>query len=1432
MTKFFQFSYMLMLCSFALFGTSLSAQTGNSPCLGDTLKPFFERCSPNIVLTTTDTCAVAQWAEPLAFDNCGIRSLVGSHQSGMCFGLGTTNVSFYAADSSGNTQPCRFTVTVLRSNIDSVCVNDTIKPRFLSCPISQTFTAGSDSCMFVQWAIPTATDNCGTPLISSNYPSGTCFKAGTTNVVYTAADGKGNKGTCTFSVSVLLNPVDLDCGVDTIKPHFTTCPVNSVFSTLDSCIIVKWALPTAYDDCSNPSLSSNYNSGACFTTGIKNIVYTATDAKGNKATCTFTINVIRPNIDSICANDTTKPRFVTCPVNSSFTTLDSCMKVTWNLPTAIDLCSTPSLSSNYNSGACFNTGITNVVYTATDAKGNKATCTFTINVIRPNIDSFCANDTIKPFFTTCPANSVFSTLDSCMKITWNAPTVTDFCSTPSLSSNYPSGTCFKLGVTNVIYTATDAKGNKATCAFNIYVTRPNIDSICATDTIKPRFTSCPTIVSVTTLDSCARPTWTIPVVVDNCGIQTVIPSHQPSSCFQLGSTIVTYTAFDKKGNKATCVFGVNVTRPNIDSLCANDTIKPRFTFCPPNITLTTSDTCARAQWALPLAVDNCGISTVTSNISTNPTAATTNCFRVGANDVVYTATDVKGNKTTCAFTVNVTRVIVDSFPCLNDTIKPRFVFCPQNIILTTLDSCAKATWAVPTAIDNCGIPTVIQSHKPGTCFKIGTTPVSYTAIDNKGNVGSCVFIIVVNRSTITNVCANDTIKPRFNYCPQSITLSSTDSCARAYWGAPVATDNCGVPSVLGNFTSGTCFKTGTTDVIYTATDAKGNKSTCSFAVTVKNPCATDSIKPRFNTCPTNIVVTSTDSCSKVQWATPSATDNCSKAIITSNFTSGTCFKAGTTTVTYTATDARGNASICSFTVTVKNPCANDTTKPVLYYCPTNITKETPDTLALVSFRAPTAVDNCGIKSLIASPKSGSVFQVGTTNVIYTATDLSNNTKTCSFTVTIKQVIPPCFYDTVPPVFTNCPADISVKTTSTSAIAQWTKPTATDNCSTPSVSSNLASGSNFPVGSTTVLYTAKDAKNNYGYCSFKVIVTKVAFVIDSNQCYVLVARSSRKALTIGYASTTAGADAVQWTYQNAPNQKWRISNADSNSVNLTVKHSNMNLDTRWGSLANGSRLMQWAKSAGATQKWQLIPTTDGYFKVVNKGSGRALSVGGGAATTTDGSLLVQLDYTGQASQQWSIESVPCASVTNAANFASSDMLDMSAKSEVNRARIEWVDNTGFKNDYYEVEKLNQTSGKFESLSIVNNKSFGNDLTAQTVYDNAPTEGDNIYRVKVVYVDSLEKISPVSKVNFSNVKSAKAFPNPASDFVDIDLNAYKNETVGVYLYNGFGKQVAFQNVQKGSASAVHFDISSQPTGQYLIRITAQGKRDVTQQLQIIR
>ncbi|MBC6369073.1 HYR domain-containing protein, partial [Algoriphagus sp. AK58] len=167
----------------------------------------------------------------------------------------------------------------------------------------------------------------------------------------------------------------------------------------------------------------------------------------------------------------------------------------------------------------------------------------------------------------------------------------------------------------------------------------------------------------------------------------------------------------------------------------------------------------------------------------------------------------------------------------------------------------------------------------------------------------------------------------------------------------------------------------------------------------------------------------------------------------------------------------------------------DIEKPSVIGLPSNIVVSNDKGVcgALVSWTAPTSSDNCSGSTIeqTAGPASGSVFPVGETTVTYTATDASGNTYSASFTVTVN--------DTEDPMIEGMPANISVSSDADKcgAIVTWTAPTAKDNCEVKTFTTSHAPGSLFPIGTTTVTYTAEDIHGNVQTSSFDVTVTNNA-----------------------------------------------------------------------------------------------------------------------------------------------------------------------------------------------------------------------------------------------------------------------------------------------------------------------------------------------------
>ena len=502
-----------------------------------------------------------------------------------------------------------------------------------------------------------------------------------------------------------------------------------------------------------------------------------------------------------------------------------------------------------------------------------------------------------------------------------------------------------------------------------------------------------------------------------------------------------------------------VSGSNFSSVATNPAtttvlLAPTIGSCPTNITTNTdAGLCTAAVTFTTPTATGCPSPTVTCS------PASGSAFAKGTTTVTCTATNGVSPNSTCSFTVTVA-----------DNQGPTFAGCPTNISANTAAGLCTAavTYIAPTATDACeGARTVTCLPASGSSFAKGVTTVTCSASDTSGNSNSCSFTVTVA----------DNQGPTFAGCPANIS-KNTDAglcTAVATYIAPTATDACdGARTVSCSPASGTAFAKGVTTVTCTASDTSGNNGSCSFTVTVA-----DNQGPVV-ACPGPISVTESPIGSGSATATFSATamDVCDGArTVTCTPASGSSFPLGVTTVSCTASDTSGNPGSCSFTVTVGVACTIN--------CPGNVTADAAagQCAANVTYSAPTASAGCG--TVTCSPASGSSFTVGTTTVTCSTTAGPS----CSFTVTVA--------DHQAPTVT-CPANVNAVTDNTSgacsasAVTLGTA-TAVDNCGGTLTATGTRSDSQplsapYPVGMTTITWSATDASGNTGTCQQTVTVT--------------------------------------------------------------------------------------------------------------------------------------------------------------------------------------------------------------------------------------------------------------------------------------------------------------------------------------------------------
>jgi hypothetical protein len=127
------------------------------------------------------------------------------------------------------------------------------------------------------------------------------------------------------------------------------------------------------------------------------------------------------------------------------------------------------------------------------------------------------------------------------------------------------------------------------------------------------------------------------------------------------------------------------------------------------------------------------------------------------------------------------------------------------------------------------------------------------------------------------------------------------------------------------------------------------------------------------------------------------------------------------------------------------------------------------------------------------------------------------------------------------------------------------------------------------------------------------------------------------LDVTGASTSQGAQVIQWTCDSRANQQWeRVPVPGSGAYQIVSVNSGMCLDVTGASVTAGAQVIQWPCGTGKTnQEWTLNPVPGSTaLQIVSVNSGMCLDVTG--ASTAAGTQIIQWTCgSGKSNQEWTI-----------------------------------------------------------------------------------------------------------------------------------------------------------------------------------------------------
>jgi hypothetical protein len=584
-------------------------------------------------------------------------------------------------------------------------------------------------------------------------------------------------------------------------------------------------------------------------------------------------------------------------------------------------------------------------------------------------------------------------------------------------------------------------------------------------------------------------------VSGDCGTITYSPAS--GSTFPIGTNAVSVTSGG--GSGGSCSFTVTVIDPGVSP--------------PPTISCPSNQSAVAPSGAGEVAVST-GTPTATgTGVAVSGTRSdnrdVTDPYPIGTTIITWTATDSDQRTASCTQHVVVTSVDSPTITCPADQTFDAGGDCQKT--LTTGDI------GTPTTGGASGTLSSVRSDGQLLTdpYPAGQTVITWTFTNALGSV-SCTQVITITTS-------GDTTPPVLTIPPDvNVTTPTCSALLDDALGVATATDSCtpavtvtrtGVP--LTPFPNGpiACptitnpgqrcienfnFPVGTTVVTYTATDAAGNTATGVQQVTVR-----ETTPPTFTFVPSNVGPFNTGpgatSCGTfvgdATLGTATVSDNCDTTVIRTGVPAGNIFPVGDTTITYTA-KADISVQVTQIVTVVDNtPPVVTAPAAVTLYTGTGATScgvtvtDLNGTLGIGS-----ATDNCpGVGAVTRSGvPAGNVFPLGPTTLMYSATDAHGNTSSANQVVTVVDNTPPIVTPPAAVTLFTGPGATSCGVTVSNLDATLGTGSASDNCAGvgPVTRSGVPTGNVFPVGQTTLTYSATDAHSNTGSA------TQVITVVDN------------------------------------------------------------------------------------------------------------------------------------------------------------------------------------------------------------------------------------------------------------------------------------------------------------------------------------------------
>ena len=170
--------------------------------------------------------------------------------------------------------------------------------------------------------------------------------------------------------------------------------------------------------------------------------------------------------------------------------------------------------------------------------------------------------------------------------------------------------------------------------------------------------------------------------------------------------------------------------------------------------------------------------------------------------------------------------------------------------------------------------------------------------------------------------------------------------------------------------------------------------------------------------------------------------------------------------------------------------------------------------------------------------------------------------------------------------------------------------------------------------------------------------------------------------------------------------------------------------------------------------------------------------------------------------------------------------------VNQIKLNWTTNTDYRTEQYIIER-SSNGIDFTPIQNISTISQSPQAILYDVIDDRPLPGKNFYRIhRKDLSTSVQFSNIVSETVIFQEENFTIFPNPAKDFVYLNLKNYEGQQLQVQLTNSLGQIIFQDKVFTDSNTPLSIPISDFKDGVYLVSVIRKNGPIKSKKLVIIK